>query len=148
MAIILFFHRNLIMECCMELLRMISDEANMICTTEKKQTIGPDHIIKSLKSLGFEEWSHQMDNVLKEFKEAERRRTKRSNRNPMAASGLSHEELVRQQQALFAQARSASLAASRQPSALPVPRPGPPSTNSAQIESSAHCGSIQVATSW
>ena len=30
----------------MELLRMLSDEANMLCTTEKKQTIGPDHIIK------------------------------------------------------------------------------------------------------
>ena len=39
--------RNLIMECCMELLRMLSDEANMLCTTEKKQTIGPDHIIKA-----------------------------------------------------------------------------------------------------
>jgi hypothetical protein len=39
--------RNLIMECCMELLRMLSDEANVLCTTEKKQTIGPDHIIKA-----------------------------------------------------------------------------------------------------
>ena len=35
------------MQCCMELLRMLSDEANQICTTEKKQTIGPDHILKA-----------------------------------------------------------------------------------------------------
>eukprot|EP00291_Cryptomonas_curvata_P006569 CAMPEP_0172198558 /NCGR_PEP_ID=MMETSP1050-20130122/28158_1 /TAXON_ID=233186 /ORGANISM="Cryptomonas curvata, Strain CCAP979/52" /LENGTH=73 /DNA_ID=CAMNT_0012875401 /DNA_START=61 /DNA_END=279 /DNA_ORIENTATION=- len=73
------------MECCMELLRMLSDEANVLCTTEKKQTIGPDHIIKSLKSLGFAEWSQQMEHVLDAFKEAERKRPKKK-RNPMLGS--------------------------------------------------------------
>jgi hypothetical protein len=31
----------------MELMRILSDEANALCTTDKKQTMGPDHIIKA-----------------------------------------------------------------------------------------------------
>ena len=34
------------MECCMEFMRMISDETSQLCAKEGKSTIGADHVLK------------------------------------------------------------------------------------------------------
>ena len=102
---------NLVMECCMEFLRMVSDEvayvytyihsytfestqrqapdiiwnvahrsyrihcmnahvvtcsqATQLSTKDGKSTIGPDHIYRSIETLGFkDEWKNKLDNAL------------------------------------------------------------------------------------
>uniref|UniRef100_A0A7S4P2S8 Transcription factor CBF/NF-Y/archaeal histone domain-containing protein n=1 Tax=Guillardia theta TaxID=55529 RepID=A0A7S4P2S8_GUITH len=107
---------NLIMECCMEFMRMISDETSQLCAKEGKSTIGADHVLKSLESLGFHAWRKDLDAALSSHKEISKKKPK-MNKNPMLNSGLSHEELVRQQRALFAQA-----AASQNPRNLSQPQ--------------------------
>ncbi|KAG8690616.1 negative cofactor 2 transcription regulator complex subunit ncb2 [Ceratobasidium sp. 394] len=41
--------RDLIIECCVEFIHMISTEANEICEKEAKKTISPEHIVGALK---------------------------------------------------------------------------------------------------
>uniref|UniRef100_A0A7S0HCW9 Transcription factor CBF/NF-Y/archaeal histone domain-containing protein n=1 Tax=Hanusia phi TaxID=3032 RepID=A0A7S0HCW9_9CRYP len=94
---------NLIMECCMEFMRMISDETSQLCAKEGKSTIGADHVLRSLESLGFHAWKTELDAALLSHKEISKKKPK-MNKNPMLNSGLSHEELVRQQMALFEKA--------------------------------------------
>ncbi|EKX42279.1 hypothetical protein GUITHDRAFT_73993 [Guillardia theta CCMP2712] len=60
---------NLIMECCMEFMRMISDETSQLCAKEGKSTIGADHVLKSLESLGFHAWRKDLDAALSSHKE-------------------------------------------------------------------------------
>jgi hypothetical protein len=46
---------------------MLSDEANEVCSKSKKQTIMPDHVIESLKTLGFESWATEVDKAHQDF---------------------------------------------------------------------------------
>jgi hypothetical protein len=59
--------RNLVLNCCNEFLRMLSDEANEVCSKSKKQTIMPDHVIESLKTLGFESWVTEADKAHQDY---------------------------------------------------------------------------------
>eukprot|EP00960_Hanusia_phi_P051935 761118-Hanusia_phi.AAC.3 len=61
--------KNLIMECCMEFMRMISDETSQLCAKEGKSTIGADHVLRSLESLGFHAWKTELDAALLSHKE-------------------------------------------------------------------------------
>ena len=44
---------EVVMRCCEEFVHMIAATANEISEKEKKSTIVPDHILKSLEELGF-----------------------------------------------------------------------------------------------
>lgn len=44
---------EIVMRCCEEFVHMIAATANEISEKEKKSTIVPDHILKSLEELGF-----------------------------------------------------------------------------------------------
>eukprot|EP00282_Hemiselmis_andersenii_P001302 CAMPEP_0114113860 /NCGR_PEP_ID=MMETSP0043_2-20121206/3135_1 /TAXON_ID=464988 /ORGANISM="Hemiselmis andersenii, Strain CCMP644" /LENGTH=116 /DNA_ID=CAMNT_0001206033 /DNA_START=156 /DNA_END=502 /DNA_ORIENTATION=- len=92
---------TLVLNCCNEFVRMLSDEANVLCEKGGKSTINPDHILESLKGLGFGAWEAQVAKSFEEYKKAEKARP-RMGKNPMASSGLSHEELVKLQQQLLA----------------------------------------------
>ena len=71
--------------CALEFIHLISSEANEICEQESKKTIAPDHIISALKvcvsfdteqrvlkvppqRLGFEEFTTEVEDVLKDHK--------------------------------------------------------------------------------
>jgi len=55
--------RDLILECCVEFIHLLSSEANEMCSKENKSTIGPQHIIKALESLGFESYIPEVSKV-------------------------------------------------------------------------------------
>ncbi|KZS97998.1 histone-fold-containing protein [Sistotremastrum niveocremeum HHB9708] len=96
--------RDLVIECCVEFIHMISTEANEICERESKKTIAPEHILHALKSLGFETFLDEVEDVLKDHKIQQREREKKVSKFNKA--GLTEEELVAQQEELIAASRA------------------------------------------
>ncbi|XP_076343618.1 protein Dr1-like [Tachypleus tridentatus] len=95
--------RELILNCCTEFIHHIASEANEICNAQQKKTISADHILRALESLGFKEYRHEAETVLKDCKAVVAKRRKQSTR--LEDLGIPEEELLRQQQELFAKAR-------------------------------------------
>jgi len=96
--------RDLIIECCVEFIHMISTEANEICEKEAKKTISPEHIVGALKTLGFESYVEEVEGILKDHKQAQKDREKKTSK--FEASGKSEEELLNEQEKLFAASRA------------------------------------------
>ncbi|KAI0721828.1 histone-fold-containing protein [Polyporus arcularius HHB13444] len=104
--------RDLVIECCVEFIHLISSEANEICEQESKKTIAPEHIISALKRLGFESFTAEVESVLKDHKQQQKDREKKVSK--LEQSGLTEEELLAQQEALFAQSREKFRTAAQQ----------------------------------
>ncbi|KAI5799698.1 histone-fold-containing protein [Pyronema domesticum] len=96
--------RDLLIDCCVEFITLISSEANDIAEKEAKKTIASEHVVKALKDLGFEEYVEQIVEVAMEHKEHQKSREKKQTK--LEQSGLSQEELLRQQEELFNGARA------------------------------------------
>lgn len=97
--------RELILNCCTEFIHLISSEANEICNQKGKKTISAEHILDSLDKLGFNDFKRDALNVLNDCKQAAAKRRRQSTR--LENLGIAEDELLRQQQELFAQARQA-----------------------------------------
>ncbi|KAB8228930.1 negative cofactor 2 transcription regulator complex subunit NCB2 [Aspergillus alliaceus] len=91
--------RDLLMECCVEFITLISSEANDISEKEAKKTIACEHVERALRDLGFGDYVPEVLAVAEEHKEQLKSREKKQSK--MEQSGLSEEELLRQQQELF-----------------------------------------------
>ncbi|KIK65487.1 hypothetical protein GYMLUDRAFT_38960 [Collybiopsis luxurians FD-317 M1] len=96
--------RDLVIECCVEFIHLISSEANDICEKESKKTIAPEHIISALKALGFEQFTAEVEDVLKDHKQAQKDREKKVSK--FEQSGKTEEELLAEQEQLFAESRA------------------------------------------
>ncbi|KAF8505509.1 histone-fold-containing protein [Russula emetica] len=96
--------RDLIIECCVEFIHLISSEANEICEQDSKKTIAPEHIIGALKRLGFETFTEEVEDVLKDHKQQQKDREKKVSK--LEQSGKTEEELWEEQQKLFAESRA------------------------------------------
>ncbi|OAA32960.1 CBF/NF-Y family transcription factor [Moelleriella libera RCEF 2490] len=95
--------RDLLIECCVEFITLISSEANEISEKEAKKTIACDHITKALEQLGFSDYVPAVMEAAAEHKEVQKGREKKADK--FANSGMSMEELARLQEEQFAQAR-------------------------------------------
>lgn len=62
--------RDLLIECCVEFITLISSEANEISEKESKKTIACEHITKALEQLGFQDYVRDIVGVANEHKEA------------------------------------------------------------------------------
>ncbi|MCJ1425952.1 hypothetical protein MMC29_003853 [Sticta canariensis] len=91
--------RDVLIECCVEFLTLISSEANEIAERETKKTIATEHIEKALRELGFPEYVEEVVSVAEDHKEQLKTREKKTSK--MDQSGLTQEELLQQQQELF-----------------------------------------------
>jgi histone H3/H4 len=60
--------RDLLIECCVEFITMISTEANEIAEKDAKKTIACEHITKALEELGFGEYVGEIMAVADSFK--------------------------------------------------------------------------------
>jgi hypothetical protein len=107
------------MECCVEFITLISSEANDISEKEAKKTIACEHVEKALRDLGFgdyipdvlavaDEHKEQLKVCLSGFTGLDRLKltslfyqSREKKQSKMEQSGLSEEELLRQQQELF-----------------------------------------------
>ncbi|KAI1766796.1 histone-fold-containing protein [Hypoxylon sp. FL1150] len=81
--------RDLLIECCVEFITLVSSEANEISEKEAKKTIACDHITKALDTLGFGEYIPAVMEAAAQHKETQKVREKWSNKQ----SDLSLEEL-------------------------------------------------------
>jgi histone H3/H4 len=61
--------RDLLMECCVEFITLISSEANEISEKEAKKTIACEHVEKALKELGFADYVPDILAVAEDHKE-------------------------------------------------------------------------------
>ncbi|KAF6211654.1 hypothetical protein GE061_012167 [Apolygus lucorum] len=92
--------RELILNCCTEFIHLIASEANEICNQSKKKTINAEHVLKALDSLGFSDYKADAEAVLRDCKAVAAKRRRQSTR--LENLGIPEEELLRQQQELFA----------------------------------------------
>ncbi|KAL1131784.1 hypothetical protein AAG570_011397 [Ranatra chinensis] len=104
--------RELILNCCTEFIHLIASEANEICNQNKKKTINADHVLKALDRLGFSDYRTDAEAVLQDCKAVADERKKKSSR--LENLGIPEEELLRQQQELFAKAREEQAQAEQQ----------------------------------
>ncbi|GAB6031530.1 Protein Dr1 [Chamberlinius hualienensis] len=95
--------RELILNCCTEFIHLISSEANEICNKQQKKTINADHVLLALESLGFGAYKTEAEAVVKDCKAVAAKKRRQSTR--LENLGIPEEELLRQQQELFARAR-------------------------------------------
>ncbi|CDK29199.1 unnamed protein product [Kuraishia capsulata CBS 1993] len=96
--------REALIECCIEFIMMLSTESNDIAEKESKKTISTDHVINALNELGFVDYVPHIEKLLSEHKEISKGKDRRNNK--FQNSGLSEEELLKQQEELFRASRN------------------------------------------
>lgn len=101
--------RELILNCCTEFIHLISSEANEVCNQRNKKTINAEHVLEALDRLGFKDYKQEAETVLNDCKAVAAKRRRQSTR--LENLGIPEEELLRQQQELFAKAREEQAAA-------------------------------------
>ncbi|XP_057770555.1 protein Dr1 homolog [Salvia miltiorrhiza] len=96
--------QDLLIECCVEFINLISSESNEICNKEDKRTIAPEHVLKALQALGFSEY---MEDVYAAYEQhrVETIDTMRSGKWSNGAE-MTEEEALAEQQRMFAEARA------------------------------------------
>ncbi|XP_018009523.1 protein Dr1 [Hyalella azteca] len=102
-----FDTRELLLQCCSEFIHVISSEANQACSEEQKKTITAEHIFKALHKLGFSDYVAEAEAVLRDCKALAAKKRRKSSR--LENLGIPEEDLLRQQQELFAKAREEQL---------------------------------------
>lgn len=95
--------REAITECAIEFIMLLSTQSNDIAEKEAKKTIASDHVVKALEELDFHNYLEIINKVLIEHKELLKGKEKKNNK--FQNSGLSEEELLRQQEELFKKSR-------------------------------------------
>ncbi|EGG14050.1 putative histone-like transcription factor [Cavenderia fasciculata] len=96
--------RDLILECCVEFIHLISSEANDICLKDGKRMIDAKHVITALDELGFNGYTPKVTETYDKHKEEASSKPSRSARK---FENLSKTEMLQEQQRLFAAARDA-----------------------------------------
>ncbi|KAL4194962.1 hypothetical protein AMTRI_Chr05g71060 [Amborella trichopoda] len=52
--------QDLLVECCVEFINLISSESNEVCGKEEKRTIAPEHVLRALEVLGFGDYIEEV----------------------------------------------------------------------------------------
>ncbi|KAI9669638.1 MAG: hypothetical protein M1831_007334 [Alyxoria varia] len=91
--------RDSLTDACVEFIQLIASEANDIAEKENKKTIACEHITHALKELEFDEYIPAIMESADEFKRQQANREKKQSK--IEQSGMTEEELIAQQQALF-----------------------------------------------
>lgn len=96
--------QDLLVECCVEFINLVSSESNEVCSREEKRTIAPEHVLKALQVLGFGEYIEEVYAAYEQHK----LETMDSPRAGKWASGvaMTEEEALAEQQRMFAEARA------------------------------------------
>jgi len=95
--------KDLIVTACNEFIHLLASESNTVCEKQSKKLILPDHVLLALDNLGFGEYKQDCIEVMKQMQEEVDKRKKL--RNKLEKPGIPEEELLRQQNQLFAEAR-------------------------------------------
>jgi len=91
--------RDLLIECCVEFITLISSEANEIAEKDAKKTIACEHVKAALEELDFGEYVPAILEVAQDYKKQQQNREKKQTK--IEQSGKTEEELIREQENLF-----------------------------------------------
>ncbi|KAF2633803.1 negative cofactor 2 transcription regulator complex subunit ncb2 [Didymella pomorum] len=91
--------RDLLIECCVEFITLISSEANEIAEKDAKKTIACEHVKAALEELDFGEYVPAILEVAQDYKKQQQNREKKQTK--IEQSGMTEEELIRAQEELF-----------------------------------------------
>jgi histone H3/H4 len=92
--------KEIILRCCNEFIHIVTSEANNICEEQHKKTIASDHILAVFNRLGWPEYKE----VVEDAETACKGRKKRQS-TKLEHTGISEEELLKQQQELINRAK-------------------------------------------
>lgn len=99
--------KQILLESCAEFVHIIATEANEVCEKEQKKTLTHEHVYRALKQLGFEEYIDKCHSSYKDHVEQAKLRPSRQNK--LKDSGLTQDELEREQEELFRKAKMYAL---------------------------------------
>ncbi|XP_008787932.1 protein Dr1 homolog [Phoenix dactylifera] len=94
--------QDLLVECCVEFINLVSSESNEVCSREEKRTIAPEHVLKALEVLGFGEYVEEVYAAYKQHKLD----TLDSPKGGKSSLEMTEEEALAEQQRMFAEARA------------------------------------------
>ncbi|XP_060204858.1 protein Dr1 homolog isoform X2 [Lycium barbarum] len=97
--------QDLLIECCVEFINLISSESNEVCNREDKRTIAPEHVLKALEVLGFGEYIEEVYAAYEQHK-LETVDTVRAGKWGNNVAEMTEEEALAAQQRMFAEARA------------------------------------------
>lgn len=95
--------KQILLNSCAEFVHIVATEANEMCEREQKKTVTHEHVYAALRSLGYGAYVEECSNSYTEHVEQTKLRPSRQDK--FEESGLSMDELGRQQQELFDVAR-------------------------------------------
>ncbi|XP_024386306.1 protein Dr1 homolog isoform X2 [Physcomitrium patens] len=99
--------QDLLVECCVEFINLISSESNEICSKEEKRTIAPEHVLRALEILGFGEYMGEVQGAFEQHKNETLESPKVGGRwAKEGGGGMTEEEAIAAQQRMFAEARA------------------------------------------
>jgi hypothetical protein len=100
--------RDLLLNCCSEFIHLLASEASEVSERQRKKVISPEHVLEALATLGFPEYIEDVKAVHREYKEQASKHRRRG-KSRLERLGIPEEELLRQQQQLFDEARQQHL---------------------------------------
>ena len=59
---------KLALSCCAEFIQLVTAEANQMVDSEKKQTMSPEHVLRAIQQLEFDNWQADLTSTISEFK--------------------------------------------------------------------------------
>jgi len=96
-------------QCCLEFVEMVYSAANGISTDEKKTTITPEHVLAALQQLELTEFKAPLTEYFQGLQETatkDRQHSKAKRKTKAEEAGMSEEDQIKMQQAMFAEARA------------------------------------------
>lgn len=111
--------QDLLIECCVEFINLVSSESNEVCNREDKRTIAPEHVLKALEVLGFGEYIEEVYAAYEHHKLETMQDSIKGGKLSNVAE-MTEEEALAEQQRMFAEARArmnGEAIASKQPDA-------------------------------
>lgn len=100
--------QDLLIECCVEFINLVSSESNDVCNREDKRTIAPEHVLKALEVLGFGEYIEEVYAAYEQHK-LETLQDGVRGQGPKwggSCAEMTEEEAAAEQQRMFAEARA------------------------------------------
>ncbi|XP_038724716.1 protein Dr1 homolog isoform X2 [Tripterygium wilfordii] len=97
--------QDLLIECCVEFINLVSSESNEVCSREDRRTIAPEHVLKALEVLGFGEYIEEVYAAYEQHKLETMDSLKGGGKGSNGAE-MTEEEAVAEQQRMFAEARA------------------------------------------
>ncbi|KAJ4961523.1 hypothetical protein NE237_021433 [Protea cynaroides] len=98
--------QDLLVECCVEFINLISSESNEVCSREEKRTIAPEHVLKALEVLGFGAYIEEVYAAYEQHRLETMDSPRGGGGKWGAGAEMTEEEALAEQQRMFAEARA------------------------------------------